>query len=282
MPAEKRPESPIPVKLSEAQRKTLAELLPDLAGRLKLDEPGQRTISFTPAELKAVVAKATTGVRAADTGVKRNSLRHVLSSAEQAVAHAGEAGTVYQLKVTLSDARPPVWRRILVHDCTLDELHGHIQTAMGWTNSHLHHFRVGDTVYGDPELLAESFEELGYKDSTATRLGDIVPAGGQTFRFAYEYDFGDSWGHEVVVEKRVPGEPGVKYPACVAGRRACPPEDVGGVWGYADFLDAIGNPDHEQHGDMLEWVGGRFDPAEFDPAAATKRMRRGLPDWRRM
>lgn len=282
MPTEKRPEPHVPVKLSEAQRKTLAELLPALAGRLKLGEPGQRTVSFTRTELKTVAAKATTGIRDADSGVKRNSLRHILYSAERAVAQAEEVGSVYQLKITLLDSRPSVWRCILTHDCTLDKLHEHVQTAMGWTNSHLHHFRVGKKLYGDPELMADNFVELGYEDSTATKLSDIVPAGGRTFRFAYEYDFGDSWNHEIVVEKRVPAEAGVKYPVCVDGKRACPPEDVGGVWGYADFLVAIGNPDHEQHEDMLEWVGGRFDPDEFDPATATRRMRRGLPDWRRM
>jgi hypothetical protein len=282
MPAKKQPEPHIPVKLSEAQRKIFAELLPDLAERLKLGEGGQRTVSFTRGDLKTVVARATTGIQTADTGVKRNSLRHVLYSAGKAVAQAEEAGSVYQVKITLFDTRPSVWRRIQVHDCTLDKLHEHIQTAMGWTNSHLHHFRLGKTLYGDPELMAENFVELGYEDSTATKLSDIVPEDGKKFRLAYEYDFGDSWDHEVVVEKRVPVESGVKYPVCVDGKRACPPEDVGGVWGYADFLDAIGNPDHEHHEEMLEWIGGRFDPDEFDPVTATKRMRRGLPDWRLM
>jgi hypothetical protein len=282
MSAEKGPGPQIPVKLSEAQRKTLAELLPELAGRLKIDERGQKTISFAPAELKAVVAKATTGIREAGSGVKRNSLRHALYSAEVAESRFEETGHVYRLKVALLDSRPPVWRRVEVHDCTLDELHEYVQTAMGWTNSHLHHFRVGKTLYGDPELMADNFVELGYEDSTATKLSDIVPAGGKTFRFVYEYDFGDSWDHEVVVEKRVPAEAGVKYPVCVDGKRACPPEDVGGVWGYADFLEAIRNPSHGEHEDMLEWVGGQFDPDEFDPATATRRMRRGLPDWRRM
>jgi hypothetical protein len=130
--------------------------------------------------------------------------------------------------------------------------------------------------------MAVNFEELGYEDSTTIRLSDLVPKSGRKFKFVYEYDFGDSWDHELVVEKVGPPDSGAKYPVCVDGKRACPPEDVGGVWGYADFLVAIVNPDHEQHEDMLEWVGGRFDPNEFDPATATRRMRRGLPDWRRM
>src|SRR5438477_358822 len=123
MSTEKGPERQIPVKLSEAQRKTLAELLPALAERLKLDEPGQRSVSFTPTQLNAVVAKATTGIPEADSGVKRNSLRHVLASAEQAASRFEQAASVYRLKLTLLDARPPVWRQVRVHDCTLDELH---------------------------------------------------------------------------------------------------------------------------------------------------------------
>jgi hypothetical protein len=185
----------------------------------------------------------------------------------------------YQLKVTLRDIDPPVWRRLRVPDCTLDELHGYIQTAMGWTNSHLHHFRVGEQFYGDPELMQENFADLEYKDSTATRLSTIVPAGRRKFRFGYEYDFGDSWWHEILVEKVEAGEAKAE---CLAGERACPPEDCGGPWGYADFLDALADPDHERHEELEEWLGGPFDPEAFDPAAATRRMRRGLPDWRRM
>ena len=190
--------------------------------------------------------------------------------------------TVYQFKITLLESRPPIWRRIQVQDCTLDKLHEHIQTAMGWTNSHLHHFRINDQLYGDPELMQENFEELEYKDSTTTRISDILPKTGKRFRFQYEYDFGDSWYHEVLFEGVVRAEPKVKYPLCLEGARACPPEDCGGIWGYADFVEAIQNPDHERHEELLEWVGGRFDPEEFDPATATKAMRKGLPDWRNM
>jgi hypothetical protein len=189
-------------------------------------------------------------------------------------------GEVYQFKVTLLDTKPPIWRRIQVSDCTLDKLHEHIQTAMGWTNSHMHHFRIDDKLYGDPMLLAETFEELNYADSTRTKLSDILPTSDQRSRFEYEYDFGDGWLHEVLFEGRSRAEPGKRYPLCVKGARACPPEDVGGVWGYVDFLEAIADPENEAHEDMLEWIGGKFDPEAFDPALATRRMRRGLPDWR--
>lgn len=144
--------------------------------------------------------------------------------------NAKSAGLVYRIKVTLKDTRPPVWRRIVVGDCTLDELHGHVQTVIGWTNSHLHHFRVGEQSYGDPDLMAGNFEEFDYRDLTATRLSDLVPAGRKKLRFGYEYDFGDSWDHDLEVEAVGPPEAGVRYPVCVAGERACPPEDVGGPW----------------------------------------------------
>jgi hypothetical protein len=188
------------------------------------------------------------------------------------------ADLALQIKITLAGTEPPVWRRIQVRDCTPDKLHERVQTAMGWTNSHLHHFRVGDQLYGDPDLMAGNFEEFGYEDSTSTKLSDLVPKSGRKFRLVYEYGFGDSWDHELVVERVGPPEAGAKYPVCLEGERACLPEDVGGVWGYADFVDAIQNPDHEQHEDMLEWVGGSFDPEAFDAASATKRMKKGLPD----
>jgi hypothetical protein len=195
---------------------------------------------------------------------------------------AGVTGQVDQFKITLMETRPAIWRRIQVGDCTLDKLHEHIQTAMGWTNSHLYHFRIDGTLYGDPMLMQETFEELQYKDSTRTRLGDVLPPGGERFRFEYEYDFGDGWMHEVLFEGRVPTEPGARYPRCVEGARACPPEDVGGVWGYVDFVAAITDPENEQHEEMREWIGRKFDPEAFNPTVATRRMKQGLPDWRMM
>jgi hypothetical protein len=193
---------------------------------------------------------------------------------------ARKQNTVYQLKITLLEITPPIWRRIQVKDCTLDKLHEHIQTAMGWTNSHLHHFKIGDRLYGDPMLMEENMEEMEYEDSTTTKLSDILPKSGKQCRFIYEYDFGDGWEHEVLFEGCPKTEPGRQYPVCLEGERACPPEDVGGTGGYEEFLETIANPDHEEHDEMLGWVGGRFDPEAFDPAVATKEMKKGLPDWR--
>jgi hypothetical protein len=189
-------------------------------------------------------------------------------------------GTVYQIKITLLGSKPPIWRRIQVSDCTLDKLHEYIQTSMGWTNSHLHQFRLGEQLFGDPELMQENFEEFDFKDSTKALLSDIVPERDEPFRFRYEYDFGDSWEHEILVEDSSEAEAGHKHPTCLEGKRACPPEDCGGVWGYPELLDAIGNKKHKQHDELLEWVGDDFDPEEFDADEATKMMKEGLPSWR--
>lgn len=190
--------------------------------------------------------------------------------------------TLFQFKITLDGIEPPIWRRIQVQDCTLDKLHEHIQTAMGWTNSHLHQFEIKGQRYGDPELLDDGFDDFECEDSTTTLVSEILPKTGKRFAFKYEYDFGDSWEHEILFEGSPPIDPKAKYPVCLEGERACPPEDCGGVWGYGDFLKAIRNPKHEEHESMLEWIGGKFSPEAFDAKKATKEMKKGLPDWRSM
>jgi hypothetical protein len=204
----------ISVKLTQAQRLVVAEVAPGLADRLKLAERNQRAIRFTLAELEAIRQKAGAALRHAITGRKENALWHVLDAATHVIEHLRGAGSnpgprrLYQFKITLLDTRPPVWRRIQVKDGTLDKLHEHVQKAMGWTNSHLHHFRVGERLYGDPLLMQENFEEMGYEDSTRTRLSDILPKSGRWLRFGYDYDFGDGWQHEVLFEGRLRAERG--------------------------------------------------------------------------
>lgn len=169
--------------------------------------------------------------------------------------------SVYQIKVTLIDSKPPIWRRFLVGDTiTLNKLHDVLQIVMGWTNSHLHHFIINDEFYG--ELMDDEFGDMGTQDEARFKLNQFVTREG--FKFRYEYDFGDSWLHDLVVEKILPAEKGVHYPICTAGKRACPPEDVGGVWGYEDFLKVILDPKHHEYGEMREWIGGDFDPEGFN------------------
>ena len=189
--------------------------------------------------------------------------------------------TLFQFKITLLGAEPPIWRRIQIRDCTLDELHEHIQTAMGWTNSHLHQFEIKGDRYGDPDLLDDGFGDYSCSNSLETRVSDIVPKSGKRFSFQYEYDFGDGWQHEVLFEGCPTPEKRKKYPLCLEGERACPPEDVGGIWGYATFLEAKDDPQHEDYEMYAEWCAD-FDPEAFDPKQATKDMKQGLPDWREL
>jgi Plasmid pRiA4b ORF-3-like protein len=190
------------------------------------------------------------------------------------------AKTVYQFKITLFDSRPTIWRRILIPDGTLDDLHESIQTAMGWTNSHLHQFEIGRKRYGNPELLDDDWSGSKVISSLDTQLGELFGGKRPAKKFHYTYDFGDGWEHLIEFERATSAEAGKKYPCCVDGARACPPEDTGGIWGYAHFLEAIGNPKHEEHETYLEWIGGTFDPEKFSPSAATKAMGKGLPNWR--
>lgn len=136
---------------------------------------------------------------------------------------------------------------------------------MGWEDYHLHSFKIGAARYG---MQFDDFPEgeLDEKDVTVLRaIGDVR-------RFSYEYDFGDSWGHEVVVESLSRLPRGLKFGVCVDGQNACPPEDCGGPPGYADLLEVLADPTHDEHEHMLSWVGGPFDPAEFDFALANARL----------
>lgn len=184
---------------------------------------------------------------------------------------------LYQFKITLLDVNPLIWRRIQVEDCTLDKFHEYIQTAMGWLNCHLHLFEVEGERYGDPEQMDDGFDGFKAKDSTKKLLSSVLPKSGKLFSFRYSYDFGDDWEHEVLFEGSLPVDPKKKYPLCVEGERACPPEDCGGPWGYVDFLAAIKDPKHEEHENMLEWIGGEFNPKTFSAKDATRAMRKGMP-----
>jgi hypothetical protein len=175
--------------------------------------------------------------------------------------------SIHRLKVTLAGIRPPVWRRVEVPSTiTLADLHAVIQGAMGWWNCHLHQWLIDGVTYG-----IDDGEGWGPPpvDERRAKLRDVAPEGA---RLAYEYDFGDLWKHRIEVEAIAPAEPGVTYPRCVAGRRACPPEDCGGPWGYGDFLAAIADPEHEEHDSWLTWAGGRFDPGRFDLAEVNARL----------
>ena len=172
---------------------------------------------------------------------------------------------VFQFKITLKGIKPPIWRRIQVPETyTFWDLHVAIQDAMGWDDYHLHEFELVNPLTGlkqsigspDEEFDREVFPELKQKlvDSFSMENRSAV----------YTYDFGDNWEHKIQLEKILPREEGVTYPICIKGKRACPPEDCGGIWGYAELLEILGNPNHEEYEEMLEWLGGEFDPEKFN------------------
>jgi Plasmid pRiA4b ORF-3-like protein len=175
------------------------------------------------------------------------------------------------LKITLRRIRPPIWRRVRVSgDMSLRDLHGVIQTAMGWRDQHLHEFEVGGRVYGAPALDGGGPDDRGVASEGNAGLGALVAAGVRRFR--YVYDFGDDWEHEVTVEKVGPLDPARPYPSLIAGRRACPPEDCGGVPGYCQILEALAEPKAEEHEELLAWVGDDFDPERLDLDAIDRQL----------
>lgn len=170
-----------------------------------------------------------------------------------------QPSAVFQIKVTLRGSKPPIWRRVqIASDTSLQSFHHVLQRVMGWYDCHLHLFLKGRIQYGppDPEFGLERQSER------RTMLHDVLRRSKD--RLLYEYDFGDGWQHDIVLERVLEPDPAVRYPVCIAGKRACPPEDCGGVGGFYDFLEAVRNPTHPGHAEMLEWYGSSFDPSAFD------------------
>ncbi|MBI3582193.1 MAG: plasmid pRiA4b ORF-3 family protein [Nitrospinae bacterium] len=171
--------------------------------------------------------------------------------------------TIYQVKITLRGIKPPIWRRFQVEsNVTLGRFHKIIQAVMGWWDGHLHQFRVGNTCYTnlDPEEDLERFDDA--RDEDEAKLSSVM---NQTRKkIIYEYDFGDGWEHDILLEKVIKSKELVRYPTCIAGKRSCPPEDCGGVWGYQNLLDVLKNPNHPEYKEMREWVPEWFDSEEFE------------------
>lgn len=165
------------------------------------------------------------------------------------------------LRIDLAHLKPAIWRRLEVPaGITLAQLHRVIQMAFDWDDSHLHGFEIGGQRYGQP--MPDPFGmEMDDLDERKFRLGDVASVGS---RFTYTYDFGDDWHHLIKVEKALAPTPDVRYPRCVAGKNAAPPEDCGGPWGYSEMLQAVANPDHPERDELLEWLDEDFDPTYFD------------------
>lgn len=177
---------------------------------------------------------------------------------------------IYQLKITLKEVKPTVWRRIQVPgDITLYRLCVILLEVMGWGGGHLHSLRIGNNYYNIPDPEFDSAHDT--IDEREVILKDVICH--EREEFVFDYDFGDNWEHKIVVEKIFPKKKSTKYPICLDGARACPPEDCGGSSGYERFLDAIRNSSHAEHESMLGWIGGEFDPEEFDLEGTNKSLK---------
>jgi hypothetical protein len=286
MPAKKgkQPDETFPLDLTVKQRESIvqaARLSLGLKTRIKEASDDQQFVEFTERELEKLGDEIDASLVYVALA-HRKRLNAVLNKIGDLLADllvkelklnrqaVDKAGAVYQFKVTLKESHPPIWRRIQVRDCTLGELHEVLQVVMGWEDSHLHQFIVRGERYG-PADAEDADWDMEMEDEQKLSISQVAKMG-QMVRFIYEYDFGDSWQHEILLEKILEPEPNVSYPRCIEGARACPPEDVGGIWGYAEFLEAISDPIHEDHDDKVEWIGGEFDPEKFSMDNVNKEL----------
>lgn len=186
-----------------------------------------------------------------------------------------ESTDVFQLKVSIKGAKPPIWRRVLVPSTMpLDDLHYVIQEAMGWQDCHLYQFIDKRVMYQPNPDSDMMMGFAGFKtfDSDGVLIDHLLGPG-RAKKIVYEYDFGDSWEHEVLLEKVLSADLELNYPACIKGKRACPPEDCGGIWGYYSLLERLDDRNDEEYDDLVEWYGD-LDPEKFDLEAAQQRLRR--------
>jgi len=179
---------------------------------------------------------------------------------------------IYQIQIALKRFKPKIWRRLLIpSDLLLSDFHKVIQTSMGWTNSHLHQFIKNRTFYTVKMQDDDLWDEMDNVDYKEIKISDLLKK--EKDKIVYEYDFGDGWEHDIILEKILPPDNDTKHPICLTGKMNCPPEDCGGIWGYSDMLEILKDPDHEEYESYIEWLGEEFDPTYFDKDEVNELLR---------
>jgi hypothetical protein len=274
----------IEVALTDAQRQAAADLMPHLSSVFKPATKGKKRILLPEADWETL-SDLVTAQLTREIGRGRTRLRNLQSEVDAALSSVdsprqsmfgvskspqanAETETIYRMRIDLRGAKPPIWRRIEVPDCTLAELHVAIQRAIGWTDSHLHQFEIDGEGYSCPSPFGGD-EYMDTIDSTNVWLSEVIR--GKGTKFDYLYDFGDSWEHTIKVEAVEPSEPSVVYPRCLTGKRNCPPEDCGGIWGYENLLEILSDPEHPEYEDRIDWCG-ELDPEKFNAAECSREM----------
>jgi hypothetical protein len=277
-----------PLKLTQQQRESLihgTRLKRALKNKLENTEEGTQIVGVTRNELNELYEESGQAAHYALSPHKKRLLAvqqkaakffeeektgiFSLETPKKSNRPSSKSDLLFQFKITLVGMKPPIWRRIQVRDCTLTDLHDIIQVVMGWENCHMHQFIIDGERYSTPH---PGDFDLDFKNEKKLRLSQIVPKSGKKVRFRYEYDFGDGWLNELTFEEFVQPEANAKYPRCVDGARSGPPEDIGGIWGYEEYLEAIGNPKHERHDEFMEWNGG-WDAENFSVEEINKTLR---------
>jgi len=295
-PAEFRWHAEIAMDVRDDHDRDDATAPEDLAGELGDDDgPGYRTLAallrarlralpisdkpkplhggdLNPAAVLAAFEQMTSS-RQLGTGFGRGTGKRAPTPAKLPPKRKTRDGTtpILRLRVDLGGAKPPIWRRLEVRgDIPLAALHNVLQVAFDWDDSHLYAFDTDYGTFGQPD------PQLGHRSDKNVTLEQVAAAPGA--RLTYTYDFGDDWDHRIAVEKSLPPDPSTGYPRCTGGRRAAPPEDCGGIWGYQELLDILADPRHDEHEERLEWLGLNratdFDPAFFDPSSITESLSR--------
>jgi hypothetical protein len=292
-------ESPtFPLRLTDQQREALVrttDLPPEITKRIEAAPNGPQVIEFTKQELDRLDAElidAQGRTKHPDTArivamhkkvndLLETLLDHPEVSGVRRQRPADEADRIFQFKVTLLQITPPIWRRIQVEDCTLEDLSDYVQIAMGWDGWHMHEFVVNGQKYG-PADEDGYCADVDVMDEYETRLSELLPKTAKRVRWSYVYDFGDDWRHEILFEGYPSREKGQKYPLCLEGERDCPPDDCGGPWGYYDLLDEITDvedeededEEYEDEDDEFIEPDEEFDPEAFDAKQVTREMRK--------